>query len=166
MIRFLPPELGTMLAEYLCFVRPLEVFFSEKFHYAGASDLNEFLWADYCKGIWDGDRLSTRLQIYLSENGMRALGLQEYRQVATAFMKRHLKYNADDDINTFLDAQSGHSKRIAEREYAISMEDHSQLSTEAMHQYFLVSTEWQRLLSNKKSQVDKPISISGELTNM
>jgi hypothetical protein len=46
-LRFLPHELGTMLAEYLCFVRPVEVFFTDKFHYAGAADLNEFLWADY-----------------------------------------------------------------------------------------------------------------------
>jgi hypothetical protein len=155
-----------MLAEYLCFVRPVEVFFSDKFHHAGAADLNEFLWADYRKGIWDGDRLSARLQEHMVENGMHGLGLREYRQVATAFMKRHLKYNADTDINTFLDAQAGHSKRIAETEYAISMEDHRQLSTEAMHQYFLVSTEWQRLLMDQKSQIAKPVSISGEWTDL
>jgi len=33
-----------------------------------------FLWADYRKGIWDGEFLSDRLQLYLQENGMRALG--------------------------------------------------------------------------------------------
>jgi hypothetical protein len=147
--RFLPRELGTMVAEYLCFVRPLEVFFSEKFHFHGAGDMNEFLWADYRKGIWDGDFLSDRLQIYTSQHGMHGLGLQEYRQVATAFMKKHLKYHGDDDINLFLDAQAGHSKRIAETEYAISTEDHRQITTEVLHQYFLVSTEWQKLLINQ-----------------
>ena len=41
--RFMPKVLGMMLAEYLSVVRPLEVFFSEKFGCGGASDLNEFL---------------------------------------------------------------------------------------------------------------------------
>jgi hypothetical protein len=75
-------------------------------------------------------------------------------------MKRHLKCNADTGINTFLDAQTGHSKRIAEKEYAISMEDHRQLSTEAMHQYFLDSTKWQRLLMDQKLPMANPVRIS------
>ena len=50
-IRFMPKELGIMLAEYLSVVRPLEVFFSKKYGCEGGSDLNEFLWVDYRKGI-------------------------------------------------------------------------------------------------------------------
>ena len=96
-----------MLVEYLSFMRPLEVFYCEKFNFKGAVDLNEFLWADYRKGIWDGEFLSDHLQIYLQENGMSALGLREYRQVTIAFMKKHLKYR-EDDIYSFLDAQAGH----------------------------------------------------------
>ena len=42
-IKFMPKELGMILAEYLSVVRPLEVFFSEKYGCEGASDLNEFL---------------------------------------------------------------------------------------------------------------------------
>ena len=68
---FLPPEPGTMLAEYLCFVRPVEVFFSDEFNHAGAADLNEIFLADYRKESWDGYRLSPRLQEHMSENGMR-----------------------------------------------------------------------------------------------
>jgi hypothetical protein len=48
----------------------------------------------------------------------------EYRQVAPVFVKKHLKYHGDDDINLFLDAQAGHSKCIVETEYTISTEDH------------------------------------------
>jgi len=36
-----------MLAEYLSFVRPLEVFFCEKFNFKRAADLNEFLTISY-----------------------------------------------------------------------------------------------------------------------
>ena len=66
----MPKELGMMLAEYLSVVRPLEVFFSNKFNYEGAADLNEFLWADYRKGVWDGEFLSDRLQISTSRHGI------------------------------------------------------------------------------------------------
>jgi hypothetical protein len=122
----MPKELGRMIGEYLCMVRPLEVFFSEKFKYKGATDLNEFMWADYRKGIWDGEFLSGRLQIYTSNHSMHGLGFQEYRQVATAFMEKHLKYNVDDPDNgdCMLDRQAGHSLRTAGMEYARSTEDH------------------------------------------
>ena len=144
-IRFMPKILGMMLAEYLSVVRPLEVFFSEKFGCEGASDLNEFLWADYRKGVWDGDFLSDRLQISTSSHGMHGLGFQEYRQVATAFMEKHLKHR-EDDAESWLDIQAGHSGHTREMEYARSTEDHRQVSREAMHKFFLISTEWQRLL--------------------
>ena len=47
-----------MLAEYLSVVRLFEVFLSEKFKCKGAVDLNEFMWADHKKGVWDGKFLS------------------------------------------------------------------------------------------------------------
>jgi hypothetical protein len=144
--RFMPKELGIILAEYLCVVRPLEVFFSEKFNYKGANDLNEFMWADYRKGIWDGEFLSDRLQIYTSGHGMHGLGFQEYRQVAIAFMEKHLKYKADEFEDSVLDMQAGHSSRTAGMEYARSTEDHRQIGREAMHKFYLVSRAWQRLL--------------------
>ena len=149
--RFMPKVLGMMLAEYLSVVRPLEVFFSEKFGCEGASDLNEFLWADSKKGLWTGDFLSDLLKIYTSENGMHGLGFREYRQVATAFMEKHLKYQMDEtegNLNSMLDAQAGHSSRNGGMEYARSTEDHRQVSMEAMHKFYLVSKAWQRLLLN------------------
>ena len=42
-VRFIPKELELMLVEYLSVVRPLEVFFSEKFNCIGTVDLNEFM---------------------------------------------------------------------------------------------------------------------------
>ena len=63
---------------------------------------------DYRKGIWDGDFLSDRLQISMSGHRMHGLGFQEYRQVATAFMEKHLKHR-EDDSDSWLDLQAGHS---------------------------------------------------------
>ena len=142
----MPKELGMMLAEYLSVVRPLEVFFSNKFNYEGAADLNEFMWADYRKGVWDGEFLSDRLQIYTSGHGMHGLGFQEYRQVATAFMEKHLKYKLDEFEDSMLDIQAGHTSRTAGMEYARSTEDHRQVGREVMHKFYLVSNAWQRLL--------------------
>ena len=144
-IRFMSKILEMMLAEYLSVVRPLEVFFSEKFGCEEASDLNEFLWTDYRKEVWNGDFLSDRLQISTSSHGMHGLGFQEYRQVATAFMKKHLKHR-ENDAESWLDIQTGHSSHTREMEYARSTEDHRQVSRETMHKFFLISTGWQRLL--------------------
>lgn len=163
MFRFMPKELGIMLAEYLSIVRSLEVLLSEKFNCKGAADLNEFMWADHKKGVWDGEFLSSLLQIYTSEYGMRGLGFQEYRQIATAFMEKHLKYKVDDSdnmLNAFLDIQAGHSFRTTGLEYVRSTEDHRQVSREAMHQFFLVSKQWQDLLSQDELESDEDMILA------
>jgi hypothetical protein len=153
-MRFKPKKLGKMLAEHLSVVRPLEVFFSEKFNCKGGVDLKEFTWADYRKGVWDCDFLSDRLRMYTSEHMMHGLGFQEYRQVATVFMQKHLKYqvNKSTSISNSLDVQAGHSSRTAGMEYSISMEDHRRVSRESMHKFYLVSKEWQRLLLRQASE--------------
>ena len=141
--------MGILLAEYLILVRPVEIYFSEKFHCKGVNDLREFIWADYKKGLWDGDFLSDLLKIQTSRHGMRALGFREYRQVATAFMEKHLKYKVTDmmlSLDAILDRQVGHSSRTVSTSYAVASGDHNSVSREGMHQYYLVSKEWYELL--------------------
>jgi len=168
MYRFMPKQLGIILAEYLSVVRPLEVFLSEKFKCKGAADLNEFMWADHKKGVWDGEFLSDLLQTYTSEHGMRGLGFQEYRQVATAFMEKHLKYKVDDsdnNVNTIFDVQAGHSSRTAGMEYARSTEDHRQVGREAMHKFFLVSMQWHDLLLVDELQLNEDVQARSSGNN-
>jgi hypothetical protein len=153
-----------MLAEYLALIRPLEIFLSHKFNYKGADDLNEFLWADYKKGRWDGEFLSDLLKITTSEHKMQALGFRDYRQVALAFMEKHLKYKVKDikGLNAILDLQAGHTSRTAAVDYAVSTEDHGNVSREAMHQYYLASGEWSQLLMSfgVQGQVQRGPEIS------
>jgi hypothetical protein len=142
--------LSELLAEYLTIVRPVEVHLSKKFNCKGADDLNEFLWADYRKGVWDGDVISDQLKIETASHGMHSLGLREYRQVATVFMEKHLKYKASvENVNAVLDLQAGHSSRTAET-YAVATEDHADITREAMHQYCLESDEWSELLLSQR----------------
>jgi hypothetical protein len=72
-------------------VRPLEIMLSDHFHVNGADDLKEFLWADYKKGVWDGDDLSNLVKRYTVGHNMRPLGLLEFRQVVIAFMEKHIR---------------------------------------------------------------------------
>ena len=129
-------------------MRPLEIFLSHKFNCKGANDLNEFLWADYRKGRWNGEFLSDLLKITTSQHKMQALGFRDYRQVALTFMEKHLKYKTKDiqGLNAILDLQAGHNSRTAAADYAVSTEDHGKVSREAMHQYYLASKEWHELL--------------------
>jgi hypothetical protein len=125
---------------------------SEMFNTKGKEDLKEFLWADYRKGIWDGEFLSDLLKQYTSKYGMHALGFRDYRQVATAFMEKHLKYKLDEiglQMDAFLDLQAGHTSRTASTSYAVSSEDHRSVSREAMHQFYLASIAWHELLQKE-----------------
>jgi DEAD/DEAH box helicase len=153
-------QLGMILAEYLAIVRPLEVFYSEKFKCKGGADLNEFMWADHKNGLWTSDFISDLLKCTTSRRGMHGLGFREYRQVAAAFMEHHLKYKMDDpddkNVNAVFDMQAGHSSRTAGVHYAVTTEDHGQVSLEAMHKYFLVSRQWEvLLLEQRRSQTQE-----------
>lgn len=125
----------------------------------GTVDLNEFMWADYRKGVRDSDFFFDRLKIYTSEHMMHVLGFQEYRQVATAFMEKHLNYQvhkSERNLN-----QAGHSSRTAGMEYARSTEDNRQVSGESMHKLYLVSKELQRLLLCQASETINEMSPVG-----
>ena len=164
--RFMPKRLGVLLAEYLAIVRPLEVFLSEKFKCKGATDLNEFIWADYNKGLWTGEFISDLLKKTTSHHEMHGLGFREYRQVATAFMEKHLKYKAadpdDENVNAVFDMQAGHSSRTAGASYAVATEDHRQVSRDVMHRYYTVSREWYELLLEEEVIESKGQGVAGE----
>ena len=129
------------------------MLFSNKFNCKGRNDLREFLWADYKKGIWTGEYLSDLLKIYTSKNNMRALGFREYRQIAVAFMEKHLKYNIDgfswEGEENIFDLQTGHVGRTVGRNYANAFGDSRVVSREAMHQYYLASKAWYQFLLKK-----------------
>ena len=145
-------------------MRPLEIFLSHKLNCKGTSDLNEFLWADYRKGRWNGEYLSGLLKITTSQHKMQPLGFRDYRQVAQAFMEKHLKYKVKDiqGLNAILDLQAGHNSRTAGRDYAVSTEDHGKVSREAMHQYYLASSEWHGLLlsSDRETKRNGTVQVS------
>ena len=99
---------------------------------------------------------------------MRGLGFQEYRQVATAFMEKHLEYKLDDsdnNVDAIFDVQAGHSSRTAGMEYARSTEDHRQVGREAMHQFFLVSMQWQDLLLVDELQLNEDVQARSSGNN-
>jgi len=136
----------------------MEVFLSRKFNCKGAEDLNEFLWADYKKGLWNGEFLSDLLKIQTTNHGMHGLGFREYRQVATAFMEKHLKYKVDEsqwNMSAILDLQAGHNSVTAGADYARATGDLGVVTREAMHQYYIASREWHGLLLESSRDVGK-----------
>jgi hypothetical protein len=152
-IRFLPPELGIILTEYLAIVRPIEILFSKYFNCNGRNDLDEFLWADYKKGIWSGEYISDLLKVHTSKNKMHPLGFREYRQIATAFMEKHLRYKIEEETEeNIFNLQAGHKGRTVERNYANAIGDSRVVSREAMHHYYLASMEWYQFLLKKEEE--------------
>ena len=161
--RFLPLDLAALLTEYLAIIRPVEIWFCELYNLKGKDDLKEFLWADYKKGVWDGDDLSDLLKTFTVQNGMRPLGLQEYRQVAIAFMEKHLGYKVKDgeldEYENIFNLQAGHSSRTTNVHYAVATGDSRLITREGMHYFCLASEAWQQLL-RKSPKVLKTMGIN------
>ena len=155
MSRFLTPELTKLLTEYLAIVRPLEIWFAEEFHLKGADDLKDFLWADYKKGVWDGDDLSNLIKSHTVGHNMRPLGLLELRQVITAFMETHIRYKVVKDeqegVNIF-NLQAGHNDLTTNLCYAVATGDSRIVTREKMHLFRLASEEWQQVMRNKHNK--------------
>lgn len=141
-----------MIAEYLAIVRPVEIFFSSKFCQNGEEDLRDFLWSDYKKGIWSGSYLSDLLKQYTSRYKLHGFGFQEYRQVAVAFMEKHLKFKVEELENTWdtiYDLQAGQSSKTTGIAYAIGSTDHRSVSRDMLFKFFIVSKSWYELLLGK-----------------
>jgi len=125
--------------------------------------MKEFLWADYRKGVWDGDDLSNLLKTS-SVRSMRPLGIREYRQVATAFMEQHLRYKVDDgqEEENIFNLQAGHGGRTTNLRYAVATGDSRIITRSAMHQFFIASGKWSALLRNRSTGVEVP--MNGKIT--
>jgi len=153
--RTVPPELGRILTEYLAIIRPAEIYFSSKFNCNGLDDLDNFLWADYKKGVWSGEYLSDLLKAQTSKHGMPALGFRDYRQVAVAFMEKHLKHKGDGLVwegeESIYDIQGGHTGRTVGRNYAVAFGDSGVVPREVWHKHDLASKAWSGFLLEKKA---------------
>ena len=156
--RYLEKELSMLVAEYFAIVRPVEIMFCQELGFKGGADLKEFMWADYNKGRWNSNYISDVFTAITTRHGLSNLGFSEYRHVAIAFMEKHLKHQAKSVLmDSIFDLQAGHSSSIAGSQYAISDKDHSKVSKDALHNYFLASKEWQELLLNKSDM--KTLSV-------
>ena len=133
----------------------MEIFFSSLFNCNGLNDLDEFLWADYKKGIWSGEYISDLLKAQTSKYKMPALGFREYRQVAVAFMEKHLKHKehglAWEGEENIFDSQAGHSGRTVGRNYAVAFGDSGVVPREVWHKHDLASKAWSGFLLEKKA---------------
>ena len=144
----------------------MEIYLSKKFQCKGSAALQEFLWADYRKGLWDSEYISGLLMKETVKSGMRSLGLQEYRQVAKAFMESHLKYKENAmglDADAYLDLQTGHGSVMAGNAYAVAKEDHRRVTRDAMHHFHIMSKQWHDLMLGERGKKlcrgESPIEI-------
>jgi len=141
--RFLPEEVGDLLVKYLALVRPMEAFIAEQIECDGFENYEKMLFTDY-ERVWDGKRLSEIFMREMNEHGPASIGFQEYRQIATLWMRKHLKkIKLEEDV---LDHQAGHNSETAGARYAITSDDMDQLTPEKLLGFFDASRQWHRLL--------------------
>ena len=144
------------MTEYLAIVRPVEIFFCNLFQLPGLNDLKEFLWADYRKGLWNGEYLSDTLKLFTSTSkDLPGLGYRDYRQVSTAFMEKHIKYKVDAEVESednILDLQAGHSTATATTRYAVGKTDLRTITRDMLFSFRVASKAWHKLMLGEVSK--------------
>jgi hypothetical protein len=106
--------------------------------------------------------ISNLLQRHFSRAIQVPFGLNEYRQLATAFMNAKLKHKIAlsveeviEDDDTLFDAQAGHSTQIAQAHYAKSQYGFKSIDSIVLENFFKCSVEWQGLLGMYWYMTDK-----------
>jgi hypothetical protein len=135
-VRFLPEEVGDLLIKYLILVRPVERFIAEQIECDGFENYEKMLFMDY-EHPWDGKRLSKIFMWEMNEWDSALMEFREYRQIATLWMRKHLKkVKLEEDM---LDHQTGHNSEMAEARYRITSEDMDKLTLEKLLAFFHAS---------------------------
>jgi hypothetical protein len=82
-----------------------------------------------------------------------SIGVNQYRQVAIAFMTTKLKHQIKlsieevvEEDETLFDAQAGHSAEVAAMHYAKSQFSFKHVDSVMLQHFFKCSVEWQTLL--------------------
>jgi hypothetical protein len=153
--RFLPKAVGDLLIKYLALVQPMEIWLAKKVEGGKAEFLKEFLFADYQR-MWSSDQISDALKLETNRGMSVSLGIREYRHAATAFMEEHLKYHKINlDASHIFDLQARHLSKTAAREYAVGMDDHSEVTRDMMYAYGMASREWHRFMRVGDEETDE-----------
>ena len=168
--RFLPKAVGDLLVKYLAIVRPMEALIAEEIELQGFERYATNLFVDHEKA-WTADNLSRMFKSQTNKWGEVSMGFQEYRQVATAFMSKHLKqHDMDEEGDDVLDMQAGHSTHTASLRYAVSTSDADELPSDLLYAYLKASESWQALfgfdkVGVKAGKVPRTVREEGTVQN-
>lgn len=152
--RYLPKEVGDLLVKYLSIVRPMEAFIAEQIEGEAFDKYQKMLYTDH-ERAWSGRQLSETFMRQMNEWGPTATGFQEYRQLATMFMRKHLKeFDAKGDEEDRRDHQAGHNSRVAGMRYGVSTADSNEFTSDQLLAFYRASEEWHELLGFKRDGED------------
>jgi hypothetical protein len=105
------------------------------------------------------DQISDTLKLETNRGMSVSLGIREYRHVATAFMKEHLKYHKINlDASHIFDLQARHNAKTAAREYAVGMDD-QEVTRDMMYAYGMASREWHQFMGVGDDETDELLGM-------
>ena len=162
--RFLPSDVGALLALYLSYVRP----FTDNVDLThDGPPTSDYLWSTTKGTSWETDRMSKAL----SDCGERLIGIRltirSYRQIAVAFSRdvvhasmptsqRFQDFLAEDELveqdllepgeENAVALQTAHTSRLRQNHYAVSSDSISRLSSKSLEVFAEVSHEWHQFL--------------------
>jgi hypothetical protein len=156
--RFLPPQLGQIMALYLSYLQPFEEYLMVQV--LGGS-VHDYIWGD-SEGAWSTDRLTKvlkretgkRLRVELHTLGYRhtAVGISRVK-VGESFGRGYQdevgeidEAEVDEEQEDIIKLQNSRSTVMGVGNYSVSIDIVKHLSTRSIDAFRAVSTAWHRFL--------------------
>lgn len=155
--RFLPRELGLLLANYLVRVVPLAQFLYHKKSTNPPQCLDDFLFVSLAEDTHDS---SSNIGNVLQKETLRSwgwsAGLLAWRQIAISWNRRirlrdttldnDIEEDSDGSMEDLNDIQAGHTSHIAHAHYGVRADTLHEITPELIAQFKAISVSWHELL--------------------
>ena len=165
--RYFPREVSNLVIKYLVYVKPLEMFCASQLYGPdGLAAHSKYLFVNHGEKMTSRD-ITRSFERMCQRFGGIPLSFADYRHVCIGFAKKHI-VNKETDFSHWVHAQAGHSSKVADEHYAVSLETIANISEDSILMFYRSSQCWHRLLgfhNNLESQQQSSSSLGIVISN-
>jgi hypothetical protein len=165
--RAVPDIVGKLIVFYLVYIRPLEMYWAPV-AFPNNKDLirlyESYLWVSN-ERLWTTDDFTVAFKAATGPGIGVELGFADWRDVAIAVLKKHLRiYKLDgENIDDILEGlHTGHRPEVSQNNYAVSM--HLEDSTALIRELLNTCHRWHKFWLSKES-IPQPVDDNSNISN-
>lgn len=140
--KFLPRQVSQIVANYYCFIRPLENLFNDSIE---PEIMTNNMFAP-CGNHLEGAQFRRVFSNSALDTIQKQITVSVYRQIAAALIEKHCG-SPELERSTLASEQFAHSHTVHQKSYATSQYDFRSVSRDSFFYFSMVSSKWHELLS-------------------